>query len=171
MEPAIGVHLRIGAEGLHHGLLAGFGVIGPLYHDITLGEHLVHIPVLAALAGAQVAAVVRPHRAQGPPVLLRVDQDHVVLGGVVVQYRLEDLVANPNALQRPVHRLFVLPGHDGHSVSHKAHPPVQNETVVGGGLWIGLSGHREPLLGHILIGKDGNHAGNALGVFRVDLLN
>ena len=171
MEAAIGVDLCIGAEGLHHGLLAGLGVVDSLHHLVAAGQDPVHIPVLTGLAGTQVPAVVRPHRAQGPPALLRVDQDQVVLGGVEVQHRLQDLIPDPDALQRPVHRRLVLPGHDGHRVSHKADPPVQDEPVIGGGLRIGLSRHGEPLLWHILVGEDGGDAGDLLGVLRIDLLN
>ena len=171
MEAAIGIHLRIGAEGLHHSLLAGLGVVDPLHHLVAAGQDLVHIPVLTGLAGTQVAAVVRTHRAQRLPVLLRVDQDQVVLGGVEVQHRLQDLVPDPDALQRPVHRRLVLAGHDGHRVPHEADPPVQNEPVIGGWLRIGLSRHGEPLLGHILVGEDGSNARDLLGVFGIDLLN
>ena len=113
----------------------------------------------------------RPHRAQGAPAVLRVDEDGAVQGLVGVQDGLQHLVAHPDQLQGPVHRLFGLSGHDGRRVPHKAHPLVQDQPVVGGGLRVGLPRHGEPLLGHIPVGEDGRDAGDLHGGGCVDLLN
>src|SRR5699024_623484 len=74
MEPPVAVQLGVGAEGLHHGLVEGLGVVGAVQHDVAAGQDGVHVAVPAGAAGDQVAAVVAPHRAGGVPVLLRVDQ-------------------------------------------------------------------------------------------------
>ena len=171
VEAAVGIHLRVGAEGLHHGLVAGLGVVHPVHHTGAAGQDLVHIAVGAGLAGAQVAVVVRPHRAQGAPAVLGVDEDGTVQGLVGVQDGLQHLIAHPDQLQSPVHRPLGLPGYDGHRVPHKAHPLVQDQPVVGGGLRVGLPRHGEPLLGHIPVGEDGRDAGDLHGGAGVDLLN
>ena len=171
MEPAVGVHLRVGAEGLHHGLVAGLGVVHSVHHTGAVGQNLVHVAVGAGLAGAQVAPVVRPHWAQGAPVVLGVDEDGAVQGLIGVQDGLQHLVAHPDQLHGPVHRLLSLSGHDGHRVSHKAHPLVQDQPVIGGGLRVGLPRHGEPLLGHVPVGENSRDAGDLHGGAGVNLLN
>ena len=171
MEPPIGVHLGIGAEGLHHSLVAGGGVVDMVNDIVTLGQNVIHVSVRAHLAGAQVALVVRANRAQRAPVFLGVHQNRAVQGLVGVQYRLQHLVLHLDELQRLVCGRLILGGHDGHSIAHKADALIQNQTVIGRGLGVGLTRHGKALLGHILVGIYGNHAGHLLGHVGVDLLN
>ena len=84
MEPPIAVHLAVGTEGFHHGLVKGLGVIGMLQHNVAVRHHGFHVPVRSHLAGNQIPLVVAAHRAGGIPVLLGVHQGGVVLGGAIV---------------------------------------------------------------------------------------
>ena len=171
MEPPVGVHLGIGAEGLHHGLVAGGGVVDVVNDVVTVGQNTVHVSVRAHLTGAQVALVVRANRAQRAPVVLGVHQNGAVQGLVGVQYRLQHLVLHLDELQRLVRGGLILGGHDGHGIAHKTNPLIQDQTVIGRGLRVGLPRHGKALLGHILVGIYGNHAGHLLGHVGVDLLN
>ena len=92
VQPAVGVHLGIGAEGFHHGLLAGLGVIDVVDDLVAVRQHRVHVAVATGVACAQVALVVRPDRAERAPVVLRVHEDFVILGGAEVEHRLEHLI-------------------------------------------------------------------------------
>ena len=171
MEPPVGVHLGVGAEGLHHGLVAGGGVVDVVDDIVAVGQHLVHVPVRAHLAGAQVALVVGSHRAERAPVVLGVHQNRAVQGLMGIQHRLQHLVLHFDELQGLVGSRLVLSGHNGHGVPHKADPLIQNQPVVGRGLGVGLPRHGKALLGHILIGVHRHHPGHLLGHVGVDLLN
>ena len=92
VQAAVVVDLGIGAEGLHHGLLAGLGVVDVVDDLVAACQHRVHVAVAAGVACAQVAPVVRPDRAERAPVVLRVHEDLVVLGRVDVEHRLEHLI-------------------------------------------------------------------------------
>ena len=171
VEPPVAVQLGVGAEGLHHGLVESLGVVGAVQHDVAAGQDGVHVAVPAGAAGHQVAAVVAPHRAGGIPVLLRVDQDGVVLGGVHIQHRLQHPVSDFDGLHGPQGGLFVLGGDDGHRVPGKPDVPVQDQAVIGGGLGVGLARNGKAGLGHVLPGVDGHYAGDLPGDGGVDLLH
>ena len=138
---------------------------------VTVGQNIIHVSVRALLAGAQVALVIRANRAQRAPVVLRVHQNGAVQSLVGVQYRLQHLVLHLDELQSLVCGRLILGGHDGHGVTYKADTLIQDQTVIGRGLRVGLPRHGKALLGHILVGIYGNHAGHLLGHVGVDLLN
>ena len=92
VQAAIVVDLGIGAEGLHHRLLAGLGVVNVIDDLVAVRQHRVHVAVAAGVACAQVALVVRPDRTERAPVILRVHQNPVVLGRVDIEHRLEHLI-------------------------------------------------------------------------------
>ena len=139
IQASIGVNRAIGAEGLHHCLLAGFGMVYMIDHDITACQNSFDIAGAALIMGAEVALVVCPHRTQAFPVLLRVDKHRVILGGVVVQNRFQHLIFHLDELERLIHAFFVLAGHNGHHVAHKADMPVNDQTVIRAGFRIGLT--------------------------------
>ena len=120
--------------------------------------------------GTQVALVVGSHRAQGLPVVLRVHQNRVVLGGVEIHHRLQYLVLHLDELEGLVHALFVLTGHNGHHITHKTDVAVDDQSVTGACLREGLAclGVAGRILRHILPGEDGFNAGHLLGHGRVD---
>ena len=171
MEPPIGVHLGVGAEGLHHGLVAGGGVIDVVDDVVTVGQDIIHVSVGTHLAGAQVALVVCANRAQRAPVVLGMDQNGAVQSLVGVQHRLQHLVLHLDELEGLVGGGLILGGHDSHGIAHKADALVQNQPVIGRGFGVGLPRHGKALLGHIFIGVYRNHAGHLLGHVGVDLLN
>ena len=51
MESAVAVQIGVGAEGLHHGLIEGLGVVGAIQHDVAVGHDGIHIAVAVGLAG------------------------------------------------------------------------------------------------------------------------
>ena len=171
MQPAVAVHLGVGAEGLHHRLAEGAGVVGAVQHDVAVGQHGLHVAVAVHLAGHQVAAVVAAHRAGRVPVLLRVDQDGVVLGGAEIQHRLQHLVFDLDQLHGAQGCLLGLGGDDGHRVARKPHMPVQDQPVIGGRLRVGLPRDGKPLFGHVLPGVHRHDAGHLQSKRGVDLLH
>ena len=173
VQTAIEVDAAIGAEGLHHGLLAGFGVVDMVDDDVTVGQHPVDVAVAALVVGAEVALVVRAHGAQALPVVLGVDKDGVVLSGVIVQHRLQHLIGDLYQFQRLIDAFVILARHDGHNVAHEADVAVDEEAVVGAGLRVGLACLRVAagVLRHILPCKDGLDAGHLLGHSGVDALH
>ena len=171
VQAAVVVDLGIGAEGLHHGLLAGLGVVDVVDDLVAACQHRVHVAVAAGVARAQVAPVVRPDRTERAPVVLRVHQNLVVLGCMDVEHRLEHLIFHFDELQRLVDRFFAPSRDDRDRVAHKAHAPVKDQPVIGRGLGEGLPGHGEPLLRHVFISEhtfDARHLHRDVGV---DLLN
>ena len=170
VQPPISVNGTIGAEGLHHSLLAGLGVIHPVDDHVTASQHSVDISAAALVVGAEVPLVVGPYRAQGLPVVLRVHQNRVVLGGVEVHHRLQHLVLHLDELEGLVHALFVLTGHNGHHITHETDVAVDDQSVTGACLREGLAclGVAGRILRDILPGEDGFNAGNLLGHGRVD---
>ena len=170
VQPPISVNGTIGAEGLHHSLLAGLGVIHPVDDHVTASQHSVDISAAALVVGAEVALVVGSHRAQGLPVVLRVHQNRVVLGGVEIHHRLQYLVLHLDELEGLVHALFVLTGHNGHDITHETDVAVDDQSVTGACLREGLAclGVAGRILRHILPGEDGFNAGHLLGHGRVD---
>ena len=131
MQPPVAVQLGIGAEGLHHRLVEGPGVVGTVQHDIAAGQHGFHIAVAVDFAGDKVAAVVAAHRAGRVPVLLGVDQNGVVLGGAEIEHRLEHFVFDLDKAHRLERGFLGLGGDDGHRVARKPHMAVQNQPVIG----------------------------------------
>ena len=170
VQPPISVNGTIGAEGFHHGLLAGLGVVNMVDHHIAPRQHCVDVSGAALIVGTQVALVVGPYRAQSLPVVLRVHQNRVVLGGVEVQHRLQYLVFHLDELEGLVHALFVLTGHNGHHITHETDVAVDDQSVTGACLREGLTclGVAGRILRHIFPGEDGFNAGHLLGHSRVD---
>ena len=163
MKPAVPVHFRVGAEGLHHGLIHGLQMVGVLDHMVTFGEHGLHVPVLLVAVGAEVSLIVSAYRTGGIPAVLRVDQNGIVQGTVVVQHRLQHLILHLDQLHGLVNGLLCFTGYNGHCIAYEPHMAVQQQPVTGRGLREGLACHGKPLLAHILIGVDCLNAGNLHG--------
>ena len=67
VQPPISVNGTIGAEGFHHGLLAGLGVVNMVDHHIAPRQHCVDVSGAALIVGTQVALVVGSLPGTGPP--------------------------------------------------------------------------------------------------------
>ena len=170
-EPAVLIQIAEGDEGLHHGLVVGLGVEGPLDDHRAGGQLGLHVAVLHAVGAAQVALVVRAHGAQGLEVLFRMHQNRVVLRLGEVQQGLQHLVFYFNEARGLGGGSLGLGGHQSHRVAHAAQAAVQDQPVVGAGLRVGLARGGEAALGYIFIGKDGHNAGHFQGGGGVDLLD
>ena len=152
IQAAIQVDVAAGAEGLHHGLLAGFGVVNVVDDDVALAQHGVDIAGTALVVGAEVALVVGTDRAKALPVILGVNEDGVVLGGVVVEDGFQYLIFYFDEFQRLIDAFLVFTGDDGDHIAHKANVAVDDKAVIGAGFRVGLAGLREAaaILRHIL---------------------
>ena len=170
IQPPVSINGAIGAEGLHHSLLAGLGVVHMVDDHITSGQHSVNIAAAARIVGAEVALVVGTHGGKAFPVVLRVHKDGVILCGVEIQNSFQHLVVYFDKLERLVHALFIFTGYDSHHISHKADVAVDKQTVVGAGLRVGLAGLcvAAGILRHILPSEDGFDAGHLFGNSGVD---
>ena len=171
MQPSVPVQVGVGAEGLHHGLVHRPGVVGVVQDDVASRQHGLHVPVLLLAAGHQVAVIVPAHLTGREPVLLRVDQGGVVLGGAEIQHRLQHLVLHLDELHGLLGGLFGLGGNDGHRVPHEPQMPVQDQPVIGGGLRVGLARNGKAGGGHVLPGIDIHHPGDLFGNGGVDGLH
>ena len=163
VQTSIPVQRGIGAEGLHHGLLEGPGVVGAVQDHITVRQNGLHIAVLFLAAGHQVALVVPSHGAGRFPILLRVDENGVVQRGMGIGHCGQNLIFHLDQAHGPAGRLVVLGGDDGHRVAHKTDVPVQNQPVIGRRLGVGLARDGKTGGGHILPGIDVHHAGHLAG--------
>ena len=158
MQPAVAVKLGVGAEGLHHRLVEGFGVVGAVDDDVAVCEHGVDVAAVALVARDKVAAVVAADRAGGHPVFLRVDKDGVILRGAEIEHGFEDFILDLDELHRPQGGFLVLGRDDRDGVARKPDVPVKDQPVIRRGFGVGLARDREPVLGHILPGVDGHNA-------------
>ena len=163
VEPPVMVQIGIGAEGLHHGLGVGLGVVGALHHHVAGGHGGLHVAVSVAAAGHQVALGVAADVEVVEVVLLRMDHHRVVQSGLKVQNRLQNVVLHLDHAHGLGHTVLVPAGHDGHRVPHIADGALQNVAVVGGGLWVGLARQGVADLRHVLPGQDAGNAGHPAG--------
>ena len=156
VQASIGVDRAVGAEGLHHSLLTGLGVVHMVDDHIAGCKHCVDITGSAFIMGTEVAFVIGSHRAQTGPVVLRMHQNGVVLGSVIVQHCFQNLIFHLDELEGLIHALFVFAGYDGHHIAHKAHMAVDEQAVMRTGFRIGLACLRvaRRILRHILPCKD-----------------
>ena len=170
IQPPVSINGAIGAEGLHHGLLAGLGVVHMVDDHIAPGQHSVDITIAAFIMSAEVALVVGAHGGKAFPVILRMHKDRIILCGVEIQHGFQHLIIHFNELECLVHALFILTGYDGHHVSHKADVAIDQQTVVGAGLRVSLAGLRVAagILRHILPSEDSLDAGHFFGNSGVD---
>ena len=123
------------------------------------------------LAGNQVPLVVAAHRAGGIPVLLGMHQGGVILGGAIVQHGGQQLIGHFHQLHGFQSCLLVLGGNDGNHIPHEANVAVDNQTVIGGGLGIGLTGDGKAVGGHILPGVNIHHPRHLFGNGGVNLFH
>ena len=96
------------------------------------------------------------------------DHDVVVECLRKVEQRLEHLIVDLDELERLVGGLLGLGGDDRHLLVLVAHEVLENQTVVGTRLRVGLAGDSKATLGHVLVGVDAHHAGHLQGARRVD---
>ena len=68
------------------------------------------------------------------------DEDGVILGGVVVQHRFQHLILDLYHFQRFIDAFIVFACHDGHHIANKADMAVDEKAVIGAGLGVSLAG-------------------------------
>ena len=115
-------------------------------HMLTGCKHGINVTCLAYPVGAEVAFIVRPHRTEAPPVILRMYKDGIILCLAEIQNRLQYLIFDLHQLHCPAHRFLRRTRHDCRSIPDEAHPLIQDQPVIGTGLRIGLTCHRKPLV-------------------------
>ncbi len=173
IQAAVCINGAIGAEGLHHGLLTGFGVVNMVDDDIAVVQHRVDVAVAALIVGAEIALVVGSHGAEALPVLFRMDEDWVILGGVIIQYRFQHFILHFDEFQRFIDAFIIFTCHDGNHVAREAHMAVDEQAVIGAGLGVSLAclGVAAGILRHILPGKDGLDARHFFCHSGIDILH
>ena len=173
IQPPVGIDAAIGAEGLHHRLLAGLGVVHMVDHDIAALQHSVHIAAAGFLMCAEIALVVGTYGAQAFPVIFGVDKHGVILRRVEIQHRLQHLVLDLDEFHRLFDGFFVLARQNGDNIAHKAHMAVQHQTVIGAGFGIRLPGLgvAAAVLVNVLPGKHCLHTRHQHGAGGVDALD
>lgn len=140
---------------------------------IAVGQHGVDVAAAALVVGAEVALVIAPHRAEALPVVFRMDEDGIILCGVVVQHRFQHLILDLYHFHRLIDAFIVFACHDGHHIAHKADVAVDEKAVIGAGLGVSLTGLgvTAGILRHVLPGEDGLNARHLLRHSGVDALH
>ena len=171
VEPPVMVQIGIGAEGLHHGLGVGLGIIGLIHHHVAGSHGGIHVAVGVAAAGHQVALRVAADVEVVEVVILRMNHNWVVQSGLKVQHRLQNVILHLDHAHSLGHAVLVPTGHNGHRVAHIADGALQDVAVIGGGLRVGLARQGIADLGHVLPGQDAGDAGHPAGGVLADGLD
>ena len=171
MQAPVAVQLGIRAEGFHHGLVEGLRVVSALQNDVAVGKHRFDVAVSVSGRAHEVALVVSAQIAQHMPVVLWVHKRGIVLSSAEIQHGIEHVVGHLDARKGRLGSLLVFRGDNRHHVAHVAHMAIDDQTVVGTCLRIGLSRVAEALPWHVFPGEHVHHAGNLLRLRRVDVLH
>ena len=173
VQTSIQINGAIRAECFHHGLLAGLGMVGVFNDDIAVCQHSFNVAVSLLTMGTKIAFVVGSNRAEGLPVFLRMDQNRVILGRVVIQNSVQHLVLHFDESEGLVHAFFVFAGHNGNDIAHKTDMAVDEQAVTGTGLrerlaCLGIPGS---ILRDVFPGKNRLNARHLFGHRRIDGLD
>ena len=171
IQSAVCVQISIGPECLHHRLLVRLCMIHTVNHVIAGINHRVDIPFPAFAMSAEIPLIVRAYIAQASPVILRVNQDGIILCLAEIQHRLQHFIFNTYKLYSFLNRLFGNTCHNGGRVTHKAHPLIQNQPVIWACLRIRLSSQSKPFIRTVFISQNAYDSRNSLRPRRVNLLN
>ena len=151
-QSSIGIDIAIGPEGLHHGLVDRRDMVGAGELYLTVLKDRLHISVAVLHMGAEIPPVVGSHREPGFPVVLRMHQDFIVDGLMIIQQCRKHLVFHPDHPQGLVHAVLILACYNRYRIAHEAHMLIENQMVVGAPLRIGLSRCGKPVLRHVFPG-------------------
>ena len=143
-QPSVDILLAPGAEGFHHRLLVGLGVVGLVHLIGTCCIDRVRVAFLDTVARNEVAFVVGTDFTQCLPVLFRVDQHRVVFCGMEVQHRRQYLIIHLDQFDRLEGGFFRFSGDDRDRVADMPYLPVEDQPVIGRRFRVGLTGQREP---------------------------
>ena len=171
MQAPVTVELGVRAEGLHHGLVEGLRVVSALQNNVAVGEHRLDVAVGVSGRAHEVALAVSAQVAEHMPVVLGVHEGGIVLSSAEIQHGIEHVVGYLDARKCRLGRLLVFRSHDRHHVAHVAHMAIDDQTVVGACLRIGLPRVAEALPWHVFPGEHVHHAGDLLRLRRVDVLH
>jgi len=166
------VEVGIAAEGLHHRLGLGLGLVGPFQHDVARVKNRGIVrPEGIVMGSDNIVGDVRQ-----PDTVRQVEDQMVRL--MDQGFALEGLIDRQNSRQDLIIDLDQAQGHQGgalglgsnnrHLIAGIADLAVKDQAVIGGWLGIGLAGQREPRLGHILPGQDQLDAGHFFRFAGVD---
>ena len=151
----------------------GLGMVGVFNDDIAVCQHSFNVAVSLLTMGTKVAFVVGSNRAEGLPVFLRMDQNGVIFGRVVIQNSVQHLVLHFDESEGLVHAFFVFAGHNGNDITHKTDMAVDEQAVTGTGLrerlaCLGIPGS---ILRDVFPGKNRLNARPLFGHRRIDGLD
>lgn len=113
------IHITVGTEGLHHGLLICLCVVNLVYCIRTFFQHGVHITHFFYIGGAEIPFIISAYRDRHIPVILRVHQDRIILGCVDIQNCFLHTIFYLNALQGFIYCFFCLISYDGNRIPTK----------------------------------------------------
>ena len=171
IQSAVCIQISISPECLHHSLLVRFCMVHTVNHIIAGINHSIDIPFPAFAMSAEIPLIVRAYIAQASPVILRVNQDGIILCLAEIQHRLQHFIFNTYKLYSFLNRLFGNTCHNGGRVTHKAHPLIQNQPVIWACLRIRLSSQSKPFIRTVFISQNAYDSRNSLRPRRVNLLN
>ena len=148
------IHITVSPKGFHHRLLVCLCVIGMLHHIITLRKDSFHISVCFRCTCTQISPVIRTHGTERFPVLLRMNQNLIILRFAKIQNRRQFLIFYLYQFHRFIDRLFILTCHNGNRITHITHPLIQNQPVIRTWLRKCLTCHGKSFARCIFIGKN-----------------
>ena len=171
MQAPVAVELGVGAEGLHHCLVVGLGVVGAFHNHIAIGQHGLDVAAFVGRGAHEVARIVAAQIAQHAPVVFGMHEHRVVFGGAEVQNGFEYVVGNLDALERLIGGCFIFGSDDCHHVAYEANVAIDDEAVVGARFGVGLARVRKALVRHVFPREYVNHAGDLFRLRGVDSLD
>ena len=148
------VHITVGTEGLHHGLLICLCVVNLIYCIRTFFQHGIHITHFFYIGGTEITLIISAGRDRHIPVILRVHQNGIILGCVDIQNRFLHTIFYLNAFQGFIYCLFCLTGYDGNRIPYKTHMLIYDITIPWTDLRRCLPGQSKSFVGNILIGQN-----------------
>ena len=148
------VHITVGTEGLHHGLLICLCVVNLVYCIRTFFQHGIHITHFFYIGGTEITLIISAGRDRHIPVILRVHQNGIILGCVDIQNRFLHTIFYLNAFQGFIYCLFCLTSYDGNRIPYKTHMLIYDIAIPWTDLRRCLPGQGKSFVGNILIGQN-----------------
>ena len=148
------VHITVGTEGLHHGLLICLCVVNLIYCIRTFFQHGIHITHFFYIGGTEITLIISAGRDRHIPVILRVHQNGIILGCVDIQNCFLHTIFYLNAFQGFIYCLFCLTGYDGNRIPYKTHMLIYDIAIPWTDLRRCLPGQGKSFVGNILIGQN-----------------
>ena len=160
VQSSITIKFRVCNKRFHHRLIKGFRMISSFKYDITAFHNAVYVTVRGNLACHKISLCISAYLARGEPILLRMNENGVILCRTEIQNRFQNIIFYFNKLHCLERRFFVFSRNDCNGIACKTNVTVKDQSVIGRRLGKGLSRNSESCLGNIFPSVDIYDTGN-----------